>query len=152
MPTPTYDLIASTTVAASASEVVFGSLPQTYRDLILIVQGSMGAATGVIRFNGDSGANYTRVGMYGDGSTAASYSDSTAGVFNTTIVQVMNIMDYSATDKHKTYIFRDNIASSLVVAQVGRWANTTAISTVALISSSSTFVVGTTVALYGIAS
>jgi hypothetical protein len=64
----------------------------------------------------------------------------------------MNIMDYSATDKHKTYIFRDNIASSLVVAQVGRWANTTAISTVALISSSSTFVVGTTVALYGIAS
>lgn len=152
MPTPTYDLISSTTLAASASEVVFGSLPQTYRDLVLVVRGTIASGVGSIRFNTDSGANYTRVGMYGDGSSAVSYSGTSVEVYNSPMTNIMNIMDYSATDKHKIYIARDTNASSFTIAQAGRWANTAAITTVAVISPASTFTAGSTFTLYGIAS
>jgi hypothetical protein len=119
---------------------------------VLVVRGTIASGVGSIRFNADSGANYTRVGMYGDGSTAASYSGTSAEVFNSPMTSIMNIMDYSATDKHKTYLHRDSNAASLVIAQAGRWANTAAITTVAIISPASTFDAGCTFALYGIAS
>jgi hypothetical protein len=150
MPTPTYTPLATVTLASTAASVTFSSIPATYRDLILVVRGTLTSGVGSIRFNGDSGANYTRVGMYGDGSTAASYSGTSAEIFNSPITDIMNIMDYSATDKHKTYIARDSNSASLVVAQAGRWANTAAITTVALISPSSTFGVGSTFSLYGV--
>ena len=73
--------------------------------------------------------------------------DTTADTF--TIAQVM---DYSATDKHKTFLVRSNIPANNVAAHAVRWANTAAITTVAVEAISTTWAVGTTFALYGIAS
>jgi hypothetical protein len=63
-------------------------------------------------------------------------------------------MDYSTTDKHKSVLVRENTAGSsttLVVAKAGRWANTSAITSIYLfVSGGYSFATGTTVALYGV--
>jgi len=154
MPTSTYTALATVTLGGTASSVTFSSIPATYRDLILVGTGTISGAVGSIRFNADTGSNYTRVGMLGNGSSTSSFADTSAEVFlnNSPMTGILQIMDYSATDKHKTYLHRDNNASSLVVAQAGRWANTAAITTVGIVAVGGTFSAGVTFALYGIAS
>lgn len=160
MPTPTYDLISSTTLAASSLEVVFGSLPQTYRDLVLVINGANTAVGDVaLRYNGDSGNNYSLVNMYGTGSSPASGNNSATSQAvlhynNTTSRYVItaSIMDYSATDKHKTAISRGNQADGFVMSYATRWANTAAITSVLVRTDGTNFLTGTTFNLYGIAS
>jgi hypothetical protein len=65
MPTPTYTPLANVTLGATAATVTFGSIPATMRDLVVIVNGttSSNVFTG-LRFNSDSGSNYTFVRMF----------------------------------------------------------------------------------------
>ena len=159
MPTPTYDLIASTTLADATSSVVFGSLPQTYRDLILVSRNSMTAAVSCfIRFNNDTGSNYTGVRIFnsGGGSTAASdnFAPAEIGFNTTTNTGISNIMDYSATDKHKTYLTRWGNADGTAYVQsyATRWANTAAITTINITPTSNSIAAGSTFSLYGVIS
>ena len=160
MATPTYDLLDSTTLASSASSVTFSSISQDYRDLVLIVDldGIAMDALG-IRFNSDTGSNYSDVKMRGNGSTTQSATQTdtyieigvnTAGESGKRLY-VTNIMDYSA-DKHKSVLSRGN-SSGNVVALAGRWANTSAITSISIIEAfSAGFTAGDTFYLYGIAS
>jgi hypothetical protein len=59
-------------------------------------------------------------------------------------------MDYSATDKHKTVLSRANNAANGVTAIAGRWASTSAITSIVLTFQSSSLATGSTVALYGV--
>jgi peptide methionine sulfoxide reductase MsrA len=160
MPTPTYTPLATVTLASSASSVTFSSIPATYRDLILVFVGTPSTDTYArVRFNGDTGSNYNYVFMYGDGSTAVSsafasqtfgYTGNTDAAIGNTIVQ---IMDYPATDKHKTYLSR-NMSSSggLTMATAGRWANTSVINSIQVSTNAGTFNSGFTFSLYGVIS
>jgi hypothetical protein len=158
MPTPTYTPLANVTLGSAASSVTFGSIPNTYRDLIIVGTGLSSTAAGVrARFNADSGTNYSRVLMFGDGSSATSSSASglnniQIGRFDGTTIAnfVCSIMDYSATDKHKTLLTRYNSSAVLTAALVGRWGNTAAINSVLIIPESGTFNSGSTFALYGV--
>jgi hypothetical protein len=158
MPTPTYDLIASTTLAASSPEVVFGSLPQGYRDLILVVFGktTIGANLAV-RPNNDTGLNYALVRMFatsgGPGSssgTAENYYY--VGGFGTTLESIitLQIMDYSATDKHKTALAVQDIGADTTMRIATRWANTSAITSLVLAPTTGQFSSGSTFSLYGV--
>lgn len=167
MPAPTYDLIASTTLAAATSEVVFNSLPQNYRDLILVmnVATSAGSNNG-IRFNSDSGSNYSRVWMAGGGTTHSGSETTTRiqldyfGFSNTVLgeqVTITSVMDYSATDRHKTALIRNNKngANTGAEAIAGRWANTAAITSLQVFSITGggiTFSAGSTFNLFGVIS
>ena len=155
MPTPTYDLIATTTLAASSSSVVFGSLPQTYRDLIAVYNGT--AATGgdfYMTLNADS-SNYTMVRM-GATPGAASQAESTreVGLQGTGLsTHILQIMDYSATDKHKTTLSRTSRAGDILAAYASRYASTSAINTVAFsINGGHSFATGSTFSIYGVIS
>jgi hypothetical protein len=166
MPTPTYDLIASTTLAASTSSVVFGSLPQTYRDLILVMNGSPSTndyPTLSSLLNGDSGANYSRIRMNGTGSGsggAAATSGLTGlqlgsltGIGSSTTSRshvIANLIDYSATDKQKTALARFSQAGSSVSMVAGRWANTAAINSIRVFTGNNDFGTGTVMSLYGV--
>ena len=62
-------------------------------------------------------------------------------------------MNYSNTTTNKTVLARGNRASSGVVAQVGMWGNTSAITSITIDnvdSASANFVAGSTFTLYGI--
>jgi len=140
MATPTYDLIASQVSNGTPSVITFSSIPATYRDLILVTSSpatGSGANQLIANFNSDTGTNYARVTMLGTGSSTSSDSTATgtsviAGVrgTNSPTVGILQIMDYSATDKHKTCLCRTNISEFNVRADAFRWANTAAINTI----------------------
>lgn len=148
MATPTYVPLATTTVTSDSS-VTFSSIPATYRDIIIVVRGNLsGAADVYLRFNGDSGNNYSFVQMAGPvGSSAATLSfaqisNTGAGEFSA----IASVMDYSATDKHKTFLSRSN--GDIVRAWACRWANTNAINQIE-IATTSTWTTAT-LSLYGV--
>jgi len=157
MPTPTYTPLANITLASAASSVTFSSIPATYRDLILVLNGVESANQYIaVRFNSDTGSNYSYVRMI-DGPASASGTETFgrlgAGNPTTRFMVIAEIMDYSATNKHKTWLTRTDIPANAVGAIAGRWANTSAITSInVLTTTADTYSIGTTFALYGIVS
>jgi hypothetical protein len=163
MPTPTYTALATRTLTSQAASVTFSSIPATYRDLILVTDATITQASSTdgygLRFNGDTGSNYSWVRIVG-AATATSSSGTTtyalAGVIGDVNkgLTMFQIMDYSATDKHKTIITRSSGSfGNWTQASASRWANTAAITTVLVRSDGSyNFTVGSTFSLYGIIS
>jgi hypothetical protein len=161
MPTPTYTPLANVTLGSAASSVTFGSIPATYRDLIIVVLAA-GSTTlqGRIRLNSDTGSNYSYQRMSGDGSSfTATEQSSQASGFVSAIAQAtatgslqmnINIMDYSATDKHTTIISRADQAANGTEAFANRWANTAAVTSVQILTSTGNWAAGSTFALYGV--
>lgn len=161
MPKKTYTQINSVTLAATSSSVLFSSIPQNFRDIILIQTGNS-TNTSInslqIRMNNDSGSNYPSVFMVTDAGaiSAGSFTDSghIAGyAINTgVVVNIVNIMDYSTSDKHKTVISRQNTASdSRVRVIASRWANTAAVtSLLCRVDTGANWNAGSTFTLYGI--
>lgn len=158
MATPAYIPIYTTTLASSASSVLMAGIPQDYRDLVLVMEfkGSGGNAYGALRFNGDTGSNYSITFAYGDGSSTgqgASTSDKIAVFAATTTspyIEQYNIMDYSATDKHKTLLRRGNRADYRTDMLAGRWANTAAITSIEIFALTNSYAAGSTFSLFGI--
>jgi hypothetical protein len=95
--------------------------------------------------------------MGGTGSTTFSSTTGGSGLIiadanttNTTF-STTQIMDYSATDKHKTTLSRGSGAGINAIAFAGRWANTAAVTTVSVVyPGGGQFTVGSTFSLYGI--
>jgi hypothetical protein len=163
MPTPTYTPLATTTLAGTASSVTFSSIPATYRDLVLVVQARADTDTInlVARFNSDTGNNYNHVLMYGDGSAAASFSSANraniqiavgSGTTTNAINTITSVLDYSATNKHKSTISKGD-EPAFTSAGAGRWANTAAITSFQVYTTTvNNFAIGSTFSLYGIIS
>lgn len=157
MPTPTYTPLANLTLSSGASSVTFSSINQGFRDLRLVITGTSSTAAGLFWiFNSDAtSTNYFNVYMLGDGGSAISgsaTSNSWSSFRGSNLTQYeASVMDYSATDKHKTVLIRQNSASdSGTMAMAGRWANTGAITSLQVSLGAATFSTGTTFALYGI--
>jgi hypothetical protein len=160
--TVTYTPIASQTLTSAASSVTFSAIPQDYRDLVLVAVAA-GSTTlqGRIRLNGDTSGNYNYVRMSSSGSAATSVSaaSQTSG-FISAIAQAtttgalqmnINIMDYSATDKHTSIISRADQSANGTEAFANRWANTAAVTSVQILTSTGNWAAGSTFSLYGIA-
>jgi len=160
MPTPTYTALATVTLGGTASSVTFSSIPATYRDLVLVISGTASNTINVvIRLNGDTGSNYSYVVAEGNGASAASLSGTDAlpevGRMSTTLSNtIVQVMDYSATDKHTTLLGRGNSSADLTRMSATRWANTAAVTSLTAFASPTprTFSSGTTLSLYGIVS
>ena len=158
--TDTYRPLATITLASTSTSVTFSSIPATYRDLVVVGAGFASTPAGVLaRFNGDVGANYNQIVMFGDGSTpsssaSANQNQTQFGRFdNTTLANfITSVMDYSATDKHKTFLSRYNSSAVLTAASAGRYASTSAITSLRLFPESGNFSIGVTFSLYGIVS
>jgi hypothetical protein len=164
MATPTYIALATTTLGSTDSQIDFASIPSSFRDLVLVVNATTSAnAVVALRLNSDSGGNYYFVQMRGYSSTAASGSASgvaqiwisdSASVAGDPIMLKAQIMDYSATDKHKTVLGRADYSNSnngsLVEATANRWASTSAVNAISIFTSSGSFSAGSTFSLYGI--
>jgi hypothetical protein len=161
MPKKTYTQINSVTLAAASSSITFSSIPQNFRDLVLIQTGSS-TNTSInslqLRLNGDSGSNYLgqyvasdngtiNAGSFTDSGLISGYAISTGGLTN-----IVNIMDYSTTDKHKTAISRHNVMpDSRVRVIVQRWTNTAAVTSILCrVDTGANWNAGSTFTLYGI--
>lgn len=166
MPTPTYDLIEEKVLSSAAPSVVFNSITGTYKDLVVeyIVQSSDTNPQDVIlRFNSDTGTNYSYTNVNGTGTAAGSYrlssvSSITCDFYGTPTStrwssSIINIMSYANSNVNKTVLIRTGAAASGVEAIVGLWRSTAAITSLnfALTGSSVNFAAGSTFRLYGIA-
>jgi hypothetical protein len=156
----TYTKIASTTVSGGSTNSVSFSSFSGYSDLILIIDGSVGSNCGLqMRFNSDSGSNYSFTRMTGDGSTASSDRSSNAtfmelGYYLSTArnMNIIHIMNYSNTTTYKTVLNRANAQTANIGAQayVELWRSTSAITSLA-VTASGNYSSGSTFNLYGIA-
>lgn len=158
MVTSTYVSLATITLTATATAVSFQSIPATFRDLIFVYSGTVSVAQGlnVYHNNDKTNGNYSRVLMLGDGASALSFAPSDPRCFEIGTVRttaVGQIMDYSATNKHKTSLWRGGPPNSFTIANAMRWANTAAVNRldVEIFTGGSTMSIGSTISLYGIA-
>jgi hypothetical protein len=152
----TYVALRTETVAVATPSVTFNlSGISGYTDLVIVANTATPGAY-VVRFNGDSGSNYSWTRLYGNGSSAVSdrgpnQTDITsAWGGSTNNLYVTNIMNYSNTTTYKTALTRIN-ENAYVVAMVGTWRNTAAITSITISNSGSNYPVGCTFSLYGIA-
>lgn len=163
MATPTYELIDSQILSSAASSVTFSSIPSTYRDLIVVGSDITCGGTYYLqyRINGDTGSNYGRIYMYGNGTSAVAGRDAGLSVatLNQSGVSATNptsfklqIFDYAQTDKTKTIIGRSNSPSDETLAITTRWDSTSAISSLEFFDQgASNLQAGSTFYLYGVA-
>jgi hypothetical protein len=158
----TYEPIATTTVVTPASTITFSSITSAYTDLkLVLVASSTLSASPRIQFNSDTGTNYSRTTIYGDGATAASSRSTgfasiglTTTSLSLTIPTMISIDLFSyAGSTYKTILSaetNDQNGSGAVSRTVGLWRSTSAITSIDLSLNTSTFTTGTTATLYGI--
>lgn len=169
MPTATWIALANVTLSSADGEIVFSNIPNTYRDLVVVANfhNSGGGSATRLRLNGDTGSNYNGVWMVGyqtSGFNSGSETNATgARIFGAQIgpasnfsnIGIVEILDYSATDKHKTVLTKYGSGASGYDVQLtaSRWASTNAVNSVTLYDvSAQTYISGSTFALYGIVS
>jgi len=150
--TPTYVLLNQITLVAASSSVTFSNIPQNYGDLVVV--GDFPASDGSIEFrlNQDS-ANHSSVFMYGyPTSSFGSYTDTKLGEPSSGVQKrlfMYYVMDYSATDKHKTILSRLNNDVVTVAAGATRWASSAQVTSIGF-TRSTNFPVSSTFSLYGV--
>ena len=161
MATNTYVALDKVTVGTATSSITFSSISSSYTDLYIVMQITGSAVSyPFLRFNSDTGSNYSSTWLKGDGTSAASgrYSNITEGYINqsagytTTDAAIYNvqIQNYSNSTTYKTYLARANRAGIATDAVVGLWRSTSAISTLSVTAGTGTFSTGSTFSLYGI--
>lgn len=170
-PVGAYESISTTTVGAGGTPTVtFSSIPSTYSHLQLrmMVRTTASQSTDFpyLRFNGDSGANYSWHQMAGNGSSLSSGAatgdtyciverctgaNASADIFG---VMIVDILDYANTNKYKTTRHLggfDANGSGQVNLQSNMWLNTAAISSITIGSSTSVGLAQySSFALYGV--
>jgi len=158
----TYTPIATTTLGSNQTSVTFNSF-SGYTDLILVCGFKNTTSVDMLlRFNSDSGNNYSWTTLSGNGSAAASargsntnsiLADPGAGGFGTEWSNgAIHIMNYANSTTYKTALLRFNGSTTATGANVGLWRNTAAITSFEFLSSSATAIAtGSMFTLYGIA-
>lgn len=150
----TYEPVATQTSNGSVSTITFSSIPSTYTDLILVVRaaGSGGSTDTTLRFNSDSGSNYSRHYMYGDANSVQRAYNVNMTQIGSGVNVVHHFMNYANTNMFKTIIGTYWAGTALSLAQAILWRSTAAINTIAIsiVGSGQTFTSGSTFTLYGI--
>lgn len=160
-----FESIATATFTGSALSVTFSSIPSTYKHLQ--IRGFARTPSGNdqidLRFNSDTGNNYSMHGLSGDGSSASAEGYGTQNrifnvnspVSNTDVycVSVIDILDYANTNKNKTVRTlqgRDVNGGGVIQLVSGGWYNTAAVTSITLAARSYNPTNISTFALYGV--
>ena len=163
----TYYPLAVANGNGSSGTISFTSISGSYTDLIVIANARLTSSTASIltmRFNHDSGTNYSFTALYGTGSAAGSNKASSQtgtlingqinyipSAANTFFYSQTNIFNYSNATTYKTLLTRTQENGTEAV--VGLWRSTSAITRIdLLLDSSGVFTTDSTFTLYGIAS
>jgi hypothetical protein len=178
--TNSYESIATVTVGAGGQSLIsFSSIPSTYKHLQIRYfaqtnRGTYGTDSSLVRVgatSGDTGANYSRHNLYGDGSAAYAggtasatswtgvndFGTSTGGIFG---VGIFDILDYQNVNKNKTMRELSGVdhngavggfQTGTVTLNSGGWYSTTAIGYIEIKSQNgNNFTQYSSFALYGI--
>jgi hypothetical protein len=165
MPNTYVALRTETVVGSAAASVTFDLTGISgYTDLVIVAncKNTVGATYGLLlKYNGDTTANYSTTLLWGNGSSASSFRYTTsynavfAGWAGSTNFSpyIINIQNYANTTTFKTTLSRSSDAGDRVATTVGLWRKTPEAITSINISfePSANIAVGSTFSLYGIA-
>jgi hypothetical protein len=163
-----FDLLETQTLTGSQASISFSNLTTsyaaTYQHLqIRIALSALADRNLIMRFNGDSGTNYSYHGLEGTGSSVASFAGTSttsmlAGVnpagSNLASSGVIDILDPFEATKYPT--IRSFWGAYLGGAQQrvqllsGSWRNTTSLATITMQYNASDLLTGSRFSLYGI--
>jgi hypothetical protein len=162
-----YELIETQILGSSQSSITFsglGTYSSTYKHLQLRMvtkyDNLINATDFYIRFNGDTGANYSHHRMLGNGSSVSSTgAANTNQIFAGFIADefhsiVLDILDPYSTTKNKTTRSLLGLAGTTVkevMLTSGNWRSTSSVTSITLLPlSPRVMVAGTRLSLYGI--
>lgn len=167
-----WTLIESQTLGSSQASVTLGSggsLPQTYKTLKLLVSVRHDGGSGIqigYRFNGDTGSNYSRRLVFGDGSTSASasgasetyarfaFTSDSTGTANTFGNAELNIPNYAGSTNKATSsdgVGENNATLAYQGLHAGLWSTTAAITSITVVlAGTGNLLSGSTFTLYGL--
>jgi hypothetical protein len=172
--TSSYESIATVNGTGASSTITFTSIPGTYKHLQvrMLAKDTYNGGAAITSYtplviNSDTGSNYARHEISGDGSAVAVSSaatqsriermggivDSGTGATSTFGVAIIDILDYSSTTKYKTvrgFSGGDVNGSGLIMLQSGLWQSTSAITSLSFLAPLDLFTSTTVFALYGI--
>jgi hypothetical protein len=158
--TSTYEKIATTTLGSTAASTTFSSISGSYTDLVIIINANSTTGSSIqMQFNGDTGSNYSRTVLGGNGSAIQSFSQANTAFINLSndsqlssekTNQIVHIQNYSNATTRKTSLSKSNSATYGVDLVAGLWRNTSAITSVTLLVTGNTFTVGSIFTIYGI--
>lgn len=165
----TYVAIATVTVGSGgASSIQFSSIPQTYSDLCILtsVRFDQSGDNGLyFQFNSDTGTNYSRRYLYGDGSSASSgaastqvrgmggvgaRSSQTASTFANSSCYIPNYTGSNSKSVSVDGVNENNGTTADVMFWASLWNSSSAITSISLFPSSGNIVQYSTATLYGI--
>ena len=180
IPTPpvtnSYESIQTYTLGSSQSSVTFSSIPSTYKhlQLRLFLRGDYSGSNFndniLVRFNSDSGSNYTRHLLYvqdnsgalayGAGGTSSAFAgaapNASTGISSTFAGGVTDILDYADTNKYKTVRTLQGYDTNgggkqRLSLESSAWLSTSAINSITITSDNAdNWVQYSSFALYGI--
>jgi hypothetical protein len=161
-----FESIATITAGSAVANIEFTSIPATYTHLQIrgITNNSSTSQDVFAQLNADTGSNYSRHGVYGDGGVAVSfavapdvnmsvgYTSKTATYFGSSII---DILDYSNTNKYKTIralAGQVTNVSQTVLLFSGNWRSTSAVTSIKIFPGNGNFNQYSSFALYGVKS
>lgn len=142
-----YELIESNILGSNASSVTFSSIPSTYKHLqvrVVAQEAGSGGGNGLLtmRFNGDTGSNYSLHQIEGRGSSVVSGAGTSTTYMYALWTResvaypdqfgaaVIDILDYASTAKYKTMRDLHGVADSRVWLSSGNWRSTSVITSI----------------------
>ena len=162
-----FELLETQTLGTATSSVTFTGL-DSYTDykhlqIRMITEATSGSGENLLlTFNSDTGTNYARHQLFGNGSSVVSGADtSTTGIWTALpssvnfVSSVTDILDFSSTSKNTTVrtltsgIFGGS-NDDYILLRSGVYINTNAITSLTLTAISSNIATGSRFSLYGI--
>lgn len=167
-PTGALDALSTVTVpSGGVSSIVFAGIPSTYKHLQIrgIVRPTTNNAEIRLTVNGDSGSNYARHRLIGNGSSidaTGTASQTSIGIFDANGLQtgtasvfggmVLDLLDYTSS-KYKTLRVlsgNDNNGSGQVGLSSGLWQNSNPVSSVTMVMNTGNIAEFSQFTLYGV--
>jgi hypothetical protein len=151
MPTNTYIPLATVTLTGNDSQILFSSIPSTYRDLVIVFDASSTGGENLTPTLNGSGSDFAWVQLsYGDISGSGT-NNSIGAIYTGRTMGHMEFLDYAQTDKHKVFYTTTAGNTGDVRVLVSRWAQTTPINSIGLsIRLGHSWTTGSVFSLYGV--
>jgi len=158
----TYEPIETRTISSNASAVVFSSIPQTYTDLICVIDSRFTLTSGRyfgVQCNSDASSNYGTQYMAGTGSSAISafFGDNVLRIgngsnSNARSTAFLHVAGYSNTTTYTVSISRCS-SNEYAISYTSSWRNNAAVTTLTFVpdtTDGNQFLSGSTFTIYGI--
>jgi hypothetical protein len=151
--------IATITTTTAVNTIVFSSISQAYRDLLIVVRGSVTSpSTNYLGISLPAGLwHRTQLlnssSIQGSGTNTANLYGQGTNSFGNQVYE-LTVYDYSTTDKFKSFTMMDGTNQSSTAApfslQVGSHDRTNALTSFTVSAAGTTLVAGMTVSVYGV--